>query len=79
MSNKTIDRELGRRAIMQKIRRNTKHAARANKVRFESGKEQKYNFYENLIMLLRQSDATKQKMEESKETEEIHTEEAQAI
>ena len=55
MNNKTIDRELGRRAVLQKMRRNTKHAAKANKVRFEAGKEPKYNFYGNLVMLLKQS------------------------
>lgn len=55
LSNNTIDAELERRAIKQKMRRNSKHYSQARKAVFGYETKQKHNFSENLIKLILQS------------------------
>ena len=56
LSNHSIDRELERRAVKQKMRRNSKHYSQSRKVEFGYETKQQYNFYENLIRLIIQSE-----------------------
>ncbi len=52
VKNKEIDREMERRAVKQKMFRNTKHKAQCRKVRFDSIDPVQYNFHENLTKLI---------------------------
>lgn len=56
LSNRSIDMELERRAVKQKIRRNSKHYSQSRKVEFGYETNQQYNFYSNLLRLIHQAE-----------------------
>ena len=58
LDNRRIDREIAFRAMMQKMRRNTKHSSQARRVSF-GGVHEKCDFHGNLLKLIKQGGARK--------------------